>query len=330
MGNGWPQTGGPPGWPQTYSSSNFAGLQQFSNGQAVVSSVGYSAGDFTVDSVFTLTVVSRSAIAAALATNAPFSNTSLITLAAGVSPTWQNLKYYYEVAFADVGLTIPQAAIDVLQATPFPALTSCPAECTWHSNAFPSACANRLVYISTRTSLTTCAPLTAEQFTSTSSIAACAADFAQGFQQVTPTSFNPASSYCNDGWKEALKYFADRGVSVTSCSRNLTLSTTLAELLRDGLASTQDPTTQALYFRAFLLSGCSGNFNPLFTGNGYTAAGVGGVLAGEATEWLFSPFVTSDLTPGALATTQFCLGVNGGVPLDGTTFSCTDYNNITP
>lgn len=38
------------------------------------------------------------------------------------------------------------------------------------------------------------------------------------------------------------------------------------------------------------------------------------MLAGEATEWLFSPFNTTKLSDEALATVQICLGVNGGRP----------------
>lgn len=327
VGNAWPQTGGPPGWPQDVASSNWAGLQQFSNGYALASGVGYSAGDVSVTDVFTITVVSRSAIAAALATSAPFANVSLITLAAGVSPTWNHLKDYFEVAWAEVGLTIPQAAIDVLASKSFPALTGCPSECAWHSNVFPSACAKRLVYTSTRTGPTTCAPLTQAQFNPSPS---CTPDFQAGFQPVAPTSFDPASSFCGDPWKSALAYFANKGVPIASCGRNLTQAAILAGALNDALKTTSDPTTQALYVRAFMLAGCEGNFNPLFTGNGYTAAGIGGLLVGEATEFLFSPFLTSDLAPGAIATTQFCLGVNGGRLLEGTAFACSDVNNVTP
>ena len=394
LGSYWPQTGGPAGWPQSYSSPYFAGLQQFSNGQGLVSNIGYGAVDFSVDSVFTLIVVSRSAMAAALATRAPFANTSLITLAAGVSPTWRNARDYFEVAYAEVGLTVPEEAVRVLESNTFVELTGCPAECTYHSNIFPSACANRLVYIGARdpTNINVCNPPT-----SFGTSSACTADLiAGGFTLVPPTNIDAFNTQfckpewlatkvrgggrwcgfrsvdaasqgsqhpgrwpdarrrwtgrrrrrvparCSHAWHQLIKppptpfphpqiqtYFDSKGLAL--CSRDLAKSTAMAQALQEAFtANAGNPTMQALYFRRFLLYGCQGNFNPLNTGNGYTAAGPGGLLAGEATEWLFSPVEIQDVAPGGYATTQFCLGVNGGSLLPGTDFACTDYGNVTP
>lgn len=140
-------------------------------------------------------------MAAALATRAPFANTSLITLAAGVSPTWRNARDYFEVAYAEVGLTIPDEVVSVLESNTFVGLTGCPTQCTYHSNIFPSACANRLVYIGTRdsTNINVCNPPTT--FSDTSS--ACTATLiAGGFQLVPPTNIDSRSPYCNTAWKD--------------------------------------------------------------------------------------------------------------------------------
>lgn len=115
----------------------------------------------------------------------------------------------------------------------------------------------------------------------------------------------------------------------SACSRNLTQSVEMAKYLKGLLASTDDPVLQAVYVRYFLSFGCQSNCNTLFTGNGYTAAGVGGLLAGEATEYLFSPFNGTALPEGkGVATVPFCLGVNGGVPDPNT--GCTDLKTARP
>lgn len=91
------------------------------------------------------------------------------------------------------------------------------------------------------------------------------------------------------------------------------------------LPSAVTPTEQALLTRAFFMQSSEGSFNSLFTGNGYTATGVGAVFAGESTEFLFSPFFSKSLPPKARTTIQFCLnGVNGGVPING------DCKTLTP
>jgi len=70
--------------------------------------------------------------------------------------------------------------------------------------------------------------------------------------------------------------------------------------------------------------------NALFTGKGFTAAGPGGMLAGEATEWLFSPFNTTKLPDKALATVQVCLGVNGGRPDPALDKGCNNTQTSLP
>lgn len=80
---------------QDFASANFTGLQEFKNGQALISNIGYSATDWSLDSVFTLVVISRAAVRAQMKV-APIVQEGLNTDVAGLPPTWANVKLLYE------------------------------------------------------------------------------------------------------------------------------------------------------------------------------------------------------------------------------------------
>lgn len=84
------------------------------------------------------------------------------------------------------------------------------------------------------------------------------------------------------------------------------------------LLATQAPTVQqqAVLTRALFIQSTMGNLNELFTGNGFTATGVGGVIMPTSTEVIISPFNTALLPPGkGIDSVAFCLnGANGGLP----------------
>ena len=55
---------------------------------------------------------------------------------------------------------------------------------------------------------------------------------------------------------------------------------------------------QALLTRALFIQSNMGNLNELFTGNGFTATGVGGVIMPTSTEVIISPFNSTLIPPG--------------------------------
>jgi len=73
-----------------------------------------------------------------------------------------------------------------------------------------------------------------------------------------------------------------------------------------------------------------GSLNELFTGNGFTATGVGGVSMPTSTEVIISPFNSTLIPPGkGFDSVAFCLnGVNGGLPSAAGT--CTQLTPAAP
>ena len=271
------------------------------NGNALISAVGYSEADWSVADVYTLLVVSRAAIKAEMKV-APFlpPGVDINTDVAGLSPTWANVKLFYEYVYASLGLVIPDAAIAVLQSTTFRTLTNCPAQCSWHAmqgypTPFPTLYANYKTP-ATRASLTTCNLPNGTDTNTTDWVA------------VPPSSIDATElGYCNEVWNKAVRDFVakDPGFKQNGCSRDFALGYKMAAALKELLASTSNPVQQAAYVRLFVSFGCQGNFNSLFTGDGYTATGLGGAQATEASEWLFSPFLPKSLAPGGFGTAQF-------------------------
>lgn len=57
---------------------------------------------------------------------------------APLQPTWDAVKEYYEWVYDDLGLVIPEEAVDVLRNSSFTDLTGCPVRCSYTSKSFPS------------------------------------------------------------------------------------------------------------------------------------------------------------------------------------------------
>ena len=263
-----------------------------------------------INEVYTLIVVSRAAVRAQM-TVAPLDVPGMNTDVAGLAPTWADLKSLYDYVYAEQGLVIPDAAIAALESHTFRELSGCPAQCSWHAaELYPSGASKYMVIPSVRTGPESCATPSGYNASATELVL------------VAPTALDATQfDYCNANWNIAFQAFKAAGWCAiidgnyrSFCSRNMTASVEMARDLKGFLASTSDPVLQAVYFRYFLSFGCQGNYNTLFTGNGYTAAGVGGLLAGEATEWVFSAFDAASLPSAAVDFVQFCLGINGGVP----------------
>jgi hypothetical protein len=89
----------------------------------------------------------------------------------------------------------------------------------------------------------------------------------------------------------------------------------VAQTLQADLAVAASDEEAAIIFRAFLIQSCSGTFNPLFSGDGFTVTGFGGLLSPTSSEFIVSPFFHDDVPQSSKATIPFCInGQNGGKP----------------
>jgi hypothetical protein len=134
--------------------------------------------------------------------------------------------------------------------------------------------------------------------------------------QVNPTYIDDLSPLCDDAWKALMaRYYS---VYQTGCTPDAVVAA--AKLFAEDLAGAAgDPAAQARIVRAFAAQSCSGDYNPLFTGNGYTATAFGGLFAPTATEFVTSPISWARLPSAAKASVYLCInGKDGGQPVGGT------------
>ena len=332
------------------SRGDFPGLQQISNGQAFLEAVGFSATDIDISTLYVLNIFSRKAIRRAILSPLTNNFTAFEADIPPVRPTWLTVRNFMEDTFQKQGVTVSDAAVDVLENQSFGELTSCPAECSYSPVDFPSATATRAVVRGTRTGNDTCAP---------------PAGPPGAFIQVEPTALDPTSPFCNDTWQrffvsleflfrlllwstssakanslffcrphflltflpfDKINYFQARYVELysnSSCDRprgtparilNANLAR-VAESLAADLAAATTPEEETIIFRAFLIQNCSGAFNPLFTGDGLTATGFGGLFSPTSSEYIVSPFYQEEIPSKSKAAIPFCInGQNGGMP----------------
>ena len=98
--------------------------------------------------------------------------------------------------------------------------------------------------------------------------------------------------------------YAGKRVDAETCyppSTRATLKGPIATVQKyQELLATAAPTVekQALLTRALFIQSNMGNLNELFTGNGFTATGVGGVIMPTSTEVIISPFNLTLIPPG--------------------------------
>ena len=221
---------------------------------------------------------------------------------------WQAIKDATEITYAALDLQIPQVAIDIISNTTFADLTGCGAQCSFAaSNKAPSACFPTLVVVGVRTDNETCVPPPKPMsFNET----ICGLYNETIFTLVPPTAIDAKSPPCSPQY---LAYQTALSSAVTKQTFTLADSVAVAKRYKELLATTTTDLQKALLVRAFYLQGNQGTFNTLFTGNGFTATGVGGVFMPTSTEFLFSPFNSTLLEVGkGYDTVPLCL--NGYAP----------------
>lgn len=304
---GFPQTLGDylPSDNVSLTDPAFPGLVDISSGQALLEALGYGVTEIQINNVFVLNIFSRSALKDALRSRENTDHFPFHANINGIIPSWRNLRDYFEYIFADSvtnpPLKISDQAIQILEETDFDNLTGCPTACTYAAGTFPGGYyPNQLAYTQTRVNSQDCPnPKNMNDM------------------QIAPSSFETGSEFCDKSWVTKYNvmrsYFTPFFVQGIGCTPDNELGS--AKLLAANLANTTDPTEQALWFRAFLIQGCNGNFNPLFSGNGYTYTGTGGLLAGLSSELIVSPFLVDLLPSKSYVSIPFCVnGLNGGQP----------------
>lgn len=305
---GFPQTLGDylPSSSESLADPAFPGLVDVSSGQALLEALGYGVTEIQINNVFVLNIFSRSELKNVLRSSENTDHFPFRANINGIIPTWRNLRDYFEYIFADSvtspPLRISDQAIQVLEENDFDKLTGCPAACTYSAGTFPGGYyPPQLAYTQNRADPTNCPnPKSVDDI------------------QIAPTSFEVGSNFCDASWvskyNEMRSYFTPFFIQGIGCTPDNELGS--AELLATKLANTADSKEQALWFRAFLIQGCNGNFNPLFSGNGFTYTGTGGLLSGLSSELIVSPFLIELMPRQSYVSIPFCVnGLNGGQPL---------------
>ena len=106
-----------------YSQPEFPGLESSSNGFGMLQTIGYSPEYIRIDRVYVLSVFDVRAIATLQSQNGAYPFNADV---APLQPTWDAVKEYYEWVYDDLGLVIPDEAMDVLRNSSFVRLTGCP------------------------------------------------------------------------------------------------------------------------------------------------------------------------------------------------------------
>ena len=237
----------------------FQGLLDISNGQAQLEQIGFPAQFADINATYSFTVFSAVAVRRAVQKGAAPGPNTVGENFGPLSPSWANVVDVYNYAFGKCcGVAIPPAVTQILQTTTFFNLTHCPTECDYVDTRFPGTASVPVVNLP-RLDGGACPPSNAT------------------FQQTSPSFSDGASPLCIKIYKDAVTAFFDvYGGKDPDCAANKLaagrlLGTSLAAAGGDALA-------QAQIVRAFALQGCSGDLNPLNTGNGFTATGFGGLL----------------------------------------------------
>jgi len=279
------------------SDPDFPGLESSSNGFSMLQTIGYAPEYININSVYVLSVYDVRAIDELVRSQ----NASAYPFNADigpVQPTWDALKEYYEWVYDDLGLVIPEQAIDVLKNMSFMNLTGCPAMCGYIALDFPSENATSPFFTQPREALDSCPSVEERSL------------------QVYPSAADQNSKFC-EGYmgREWLPKIARMDAEFTAKYCDLTQSVGAAQVLADALNNSTDAIDQAQWFRAFLAQSCTGSYYSLFSGNGFTYSGTGGYLQPTATEYIASPFNVSDLGDEDVVNIYFCInGLNGGRP----------------
>lgn len=206
-------------------------------------------------------------------------------------------RAYNDAFGACCGVKISPSVVAALDAASFRDISGCPTECDYAADGFPSADAPAPVVVGERDDDGNCVkPPGAGSL-------------------VAPSYFAKDSKFCNEKWIPLNAKYAQAYTDGCSAQAETDAAKLLAADLEAAAGSVED---QALAVRAFSVQGCSGDLNPVFTGNGFTATGLSGLYSATASEFITSPFNLGKLPRSAFATIYFCIsGKNGGRPVDG-------------
>jgi hypothetical protein len=287
-------------WTVDPDDARFAGLQDFSNGQSLLTQIGFPGEAADVATTYSLNVVSASALKRVMETQR-FTKPFPFRASTGpVSPTWTEVVAAYNEALGQCcQVRVPPAVAPVLDASTFRDLSGCPTQCTYKAIGFPSDAVASPVVTAPRVDRD-CPP---------------PGDVAHAGPLINPNFFAADSDMCSELWKPHFEAFA--AIYADGCTPDaiVTASKLLGKELKEAL-SVED---QAVIFRAFVLQGCDGDLNPVNAGNGFTATGFGGLFTPTSSEFITSPFAWASLPDVSRDNVFFCInGKDGGQPVDGT------------
>jgi hypothetical protein len=285
-------------WTVDANDPGFLGLQDFSNGQSLLTQIGYAADFANVARTYSLNVVSASALRRALQSQRFASNpfAPVVSSIGPIVPTWtKSVDAFNEALGQCCKVRIPRAVAPILDTMTFRELSGCPVECTYDAVGFPSDAAPVPVVIGTRDGNGQCVRPSG------------------GGALINPTYFADATGECSLRWNELFAAFAAFFPGNVCTPENVAAAGTLLGTELKNSPSVED---QAVIFRAFAVQPCAGDFNPLNAGNGFTATGLGGLFTPTSSEFISSPVVFSSLPSYARDTVFFC--ANGlGQPVNG-------------
>lgn len=122
---------------QNYTSQQFAGIREFSNGQALMKAVGWPGAYVDITAVYSLHVFSRAAMKKVIRNNTNAAAYPYIANVDPLIPTWAALRHFMIHNFSPIGLNVSSAVVQVLSTVDIADLSGCPAECAYSLNAFP-------------------------------------------------------------------------------------------------------------------------------------------------------------------------------------------------
>lgn len=126
---------------QNYTNEDFAGVQQVSNGQALLEAIGWPGNFANITRVYVLNIFSKQAIANVVSSprqDAIYRSYFRANIEP-ISPTWSNVKDYMNWAFTDIGLRVSERVVTVLNDFDFQDLTGCPTQCAYTLADFPGS-----------------------------------------------------------------------------------------------------------------------------------------------------------------------------------------------
>ena len=301
---------------QNYSTPTFAGVQEMSNGQALLENIGWPGNYANISKVYSLNIVSRRALRELIYSKEhndvyrQYFRANVLP----IRPTWSNVRDYFEYIYSDINLQIPDEVVQMLNDLTDEQLIGCPAQCAYANAYFPgSGPLSVPISIYDRNATTGACP-TREEVKSA---------YGTDVTLMSPTAVVESGPLCvgitidNKVYDWNSKYAAMKAATAEPngfCSYP-SLKSAGVFLKQKIDESAGDVPAQAQWFRAYLMQSCPGAFNTLFAGNGITFTGTGGLLSPTSSEYIASPFNMSSLPESAKASISFCVnGLNGGKP----------------